>query len=1324
MKKSTTEKIWTYICKHRHIIALIGILLLAALFRFSGVNWDNFHNFHPDERALGFAGMKIDFLKMKIDPELYAYGTLPIYLAKIGHMLAAHINSMWDGFDHYLVAGRLLSATFGILTIFFVYLTGKKLYDIKVGLLSSLFLTLTVLHIQNCHFFTVDITLSFFVTATIYYLIDIYYSKATIKNYIIVSVLIGMALAVKASAAPLAIIFFICHFISLIQNKEALKIKPYLFFFLCGLTAILVNFICQPIAYLKMGAYIHEVQNQINLIKNASVCYTQQYIGSQYIIYYFKQMIYYCMGAPLAILCIISFIIAIINAIRHPIKTKHAVLLLWAVPYFLTINSFEAKFLRYLLPLFPFLCLFAGYYFLELLGYLKTSPTKKLIGRIVTIILIGYTLFYALAFSSIYMKHHTFVTASKWFHLNVPEHSFVLSQHWDEGFPLNLKTGKNNSYEIEKLALYDAIDRPIEGEKKAEYLAEQLDQGEYIVAQTKRLYGATRNVKERYPITTKYFDLLFSGRLGYKLVKSFTSYPSLLGIEIDDDLADESFSVYDHPKVLIFQKVKALKKEEIQQLLEEKTPLTLTTKELLSLKNSKQKPITKYTIIDEVVIILFWIILLELFGVIGFAICYKTLKKSLPSSLFFTNLLGILSFSYIIWILSSVNLIKYNAITIIIIFLSLFFISSFYLYTKKVWLKQWIKENIDTILFSKIVLFTCFIIFLILRSSSPEIFWGEKPMDFAIFNNLLRIDSLPPDEIWFSGEKLNYYYFGYFIYATLSKMSFIPSFFTYNLSLATIAGFGFSAACGIMFLLNKKYIYALVAGITTIFLGNLSGIRELIYGPNPINFHFFWATSRVIPHTVNEYPLWSLLFGDLHGHLTVMPIFLLLIYLGINFFNRTISKDNTNWGLVITTSLTLGIIAVTNSWDFPGASAILFICLLASLYCLIKGQRSNFSSLLSTSRKPISVFIITVLTSFIWFLPYWLYTKRPSVDIGFLSQEEFIQINDFFFVWGLYLFIFLVFFLTVIFTTTKEKSTTKNALALTIGLAGLILASTFYSTHFLTIIFILLGITTLLFLKKDTIKLICILVIYGLCLTLFTETIFIYDRMNTIFKFFLECWYLFSLCSVYIVYYLLKEHFIPLIKGKNITAKVISYTIILLGIGLASLCLFTSITAIIGFSKTDHLGTYKPTNTINGFKYIKYKTPSEQSAINWINENIKEQDASMIEATGKPYGRYSRIVMNTGIPTLVGWIQAAHLKQRAIKEEDINKRAEAVETIYTTDDASKASDILKSYNIKYVYIGPIETDKYGIKGLKKFKETKELFKLLYSDKEVAIFEVL
>jgi hypothetical protein len=76
----------------------------------------------------------------------------------------------------------------------------------------------------------------------------------------------------------------------------------------------------------------------------------------------------------------------------------------------------------------------------------------------------------------------------------------------------------------------------------------------------------------RWPMTISYYNALFDGRLGFKLVKTFEHYPSIESIGIPDQIlptqhlpnflnehweAEEAFSVYDHPVVFVYQKTDA-----------------------------------------------------------------------------------------------------------------------------------------------------------------------------------------------------------------------------------------------------------------------------------------------------------------------------------------------------------------------------------------------------------------------------------------------------------------------------------------------------------------------------------------------------------------------------------------------------------------------------------------------------------------------------------------------------------------------------------------------------------------------------------------------
>jgi YYY domain-containing protein len=1334
----TVDKIWNFICQHKYILGIFCILIFSALLRYSGYNWDDLHEFHPDERAIGFASNKIEFLKLKLDPEFFAYGTLPIYITKILNNILSIFDPGWSDFSYLIITGRLVSATAGILTVLLVYLIALKLYNKPIAIVSSLFLALTVSHIQDSHFATVDVILSFFIVLSIYFLIDIFDGKGTYKSYLLAAGSIGLALAAKVSALPLLFVFLVCHIVNLIKNRKLFDIKEWLKFTGYGLFIIAVNFIAQPYAYIHFSEFIGRIQSELYIAKTGDICYDQQYIGTPFLLYNLRELIFRSMGPPLGLLAIGSFILAIVTSIYKFKSSRHIVLLLWSIPYFVIINTYTVKYIRYMEPLFPFFCLFAGYYLVILIQKLWTTKTKKALSIVITSIIIGYTFFYALAFFSIYMKPHTTVTGSKWFYQNIPEDSYVLSQHWDEGFPLPLRKTENKDYNIVQLELYEHFGCATEDRIKAEYLAHHLKKGDYVVAQTRRLYGAVANVKDRYPITTKYFDLLFTNQLGYELVKEFHSYPKLLGIEINDDLSDESFSVYDHPKILIFKKTREYSEEEYITLLENTSEYSLTKEDMLQIHQKDYVEHNKYTIVDEILFVCCWIILFELLCFMGIVIGQYIFKRTNGSLFFYTHLIGLLFFCYTIWLLSSIKLMPYTQIFVISIFLVALLLSSITVYKNRKPIKDSLLENRDTIFYSHLWFICIFIIFLLIRSLSPEIYWGEKPMDFGIFNNLIKTNSLPPDEIWFAGNKLQYYYFGHFIFATLAKLTSIPAYIVYNLALATIAGLSFNAAAGILNLFRQNYLASALAGIFTVFWGNLSGIREYLYNDNPINFHFFWATSRVIPHTVNEFPLWGITFGDLHAHILVIPIFLFLIYTSTYIFKGITEDTSLHWSIYITAGFLLGCIYVTNSWDFPGSGLIMFMCIsmgiLTQILAMPKTEGVRKYSQLLVLLKHYILLTLSVLASIIWFLPYWVTNKSTTVlNFGIINSNEYIRFNDYLIIWGFFLFIFATFFLYQIYTYLKKRMTndhisSKLGIIIIILFTGLAILFASSQENITTLIFtsILLALSLISFIttKDKTLRLFNGLITLGIGITLFTQIFFIIDHMNTIFKFFLEVWYLFAISGAYILTYLTKSIRNAFTKHPNtlIVVGIALWVVTLITLSLLSL--FTVYTVILGFSKTGHIPEHKPVNTINGIEYMKYMKPKEYMAINWINNNI-EYPATVLEAQTKENNAYSgfgRIVMNTGLPTLIGWEH--HLSQRAISRNAINKRYEATSTIYTTENAETAYRLLKKYGIDYVYYGDLESIEYGLEGLSKFQNNTKQFKTVYSNSGVKIFKVL
>lgn len=173
----------------------------------------------------------------------------------------------------------------------------------------------------------------------------------------------------------------------------------------------------------------------------------------------------------------------------------------------------------------------------------------------------------AIAFTSIYEDGHPYEVASRWIYRNVEPGAKILEGHWDDTLPITLPGVPPVRYQREgrewELGLYEA-DSP----EKLARVSSQLARGDYIVFPTQRLHGSLMRVPEEFPQTNALYQLLFSGQLGYQLAYTYKKEPALLGIVFDDDLADESLSVYDHPKVTIFRNVERFTAAEIRRRIE------------------------------------------------------------------------------------------------------------------------------------------------------------------------------------------------------------------------------------------------------------------------------------------------------------------------------------------------------------------------------------------------------------------------------------------------------------------------------------------------------------------------------------------------------------------------------------------------------------------------------------------------------------------------------------------------------------------------------------------------------------------------------------
>jgi YYY domain-containing protein len=100
---------------------------------------------------------------------------------------------------------------------------------------------------------------------------------------------------------------------------------------------------------------------------------------------------------------------------------------------------------------------------------------------------------------------------------------------------------------------------------------------------------------------------------------------------------------------------------------------------------------------------------------------------------------------------------------------------------------------------------------------------------------------------------------------------------------------------------------------------------------------------------------------------------------------------------------------------------------------------------------------------------------------------------------------------------------------------------------------------------------------------------------------------------------------------------------------------------------------------------------SDYGAVNWLNKNVSGQPV-VLEAPGDSYSDYERVSVATGLPTVLGWYVHEWLWRNDVAE--LNQRTADIETIYTTGDAETARRLIAQYNITYIYIGKLEREKY------------------------------
>ena len=411
-----------------------------------------------------------------------------------------------------------------------------------------------------------------------------------------------------------------------------------------------------------------------------------------------------------------------------------------------------------------------------------------------------------------------------------------------------------------------------------------LSQADYIIIPTNHQYAQITRLSERYPLTTLYYrELLgcpaseniiecyrvaqpgqYEGKLGFELVKVFESYPTLGSLVINDQAAEEAFTFYDHPKVLVFKKMNdfdSAKAQNILSAVDLTNVVSFTPKQASDYKDlmlpgtrlSQQRTggtwselfdydwiQNKYSIVG----VLLWYSFIFILGLFAYPIARLALPGLKQYAYPLGRIVGLVLLAWIAWMGGSVG-VPYTRVSISAAF-ALVVIAGVSLWAKR---RNQFKDEWNAsrrfFVMVEILFLVFFLIDLLIRLGNSDMWHpakgGERPMDFSYFNAVLKSESFPPYDPWYAGGYINYYYYGFVLAGTPVKLLGIVPSIAYNFILPTwfalIAVGAFAIGWNLLDRDKDEpstfspypapLISGLAASLMTVLLGNLGTIRLL-----------------------------------------------------------------------------------------------------------------------------------------------------------------------------------------------------------------------------------------------------------------------------------------------------------------------------------------------------------------------------------------------------------------------------------------------------------------------------------------------------------------
>jgi len=654
-----------------------------------------------------------------------------------------------------------------------------------------------------------------------------------------------------------------------------------------------------------------------------------------------------------------------------------------------------------------------------------------------------------------------------------------------------------------------------------------------------------------------------------------------------------------------------------------------------------------------------------------------------------------------------------------------------------------------------------FVLYLLYVSHNAAItpLGGEQFLHYGLMNSLIGAESFPPEDFWYAGEPVRYYYGTQLQVAMLSMLTGTELRVGFNLGLATFYGLLFVSAYGLAGSLvasnSRSYrlggvlgaVFVAVSGtlITTFRLlfgllpqdtavryGNYAfeGIRHLDYEEavasqgSPWEWSWFF-TRYVIPDGLYEFPLYSFIKGDLHGHTLSTGYILVAGALAFSYYRTPRDQYGRRLGVLYGgLGLVGGVFGFMNTWALPTAVGLAWLAIAsaaphpatllpASLAeSLTVEQETARSSKTGPARwvgtelwRLVLAAVLAIpvaLISFVVASPFLLGGVPTNGGIGFFPPRT--DLVPFLLLYGGLLLLFVVFILVRSWPAAKRQSRGVR-IGITVALVAL-------SSLFLVFDFAVLAVTVPVMLaawwlvRRDSAGFEAVLLVAGLGLLMALELVYAkvwppdQVRWNTTLKVAIQGWTLAAVAAGAVSALLLanaRERLAGLrtreTAGETATPDADSAEgplVSTAAIGVVVVVLVTSLPfAVLAFSHGTGADGLNPADgRLDSLAVHDDTRGDEMAALSWLDE---QGGPTIVEApTRHPYQWKNVASTFTGANTIAGWNHQAGYRGEAAYDQ----RATQAEAVYE-GPWEEGVAALRQYDIEYIYVGPSERESFA-----------------------------